>query len=239
MRVTGEGTKAARRWFWPMWLLATIVGLIVVVTQAVDLMGYSGQLVASIVPIKSLAVAGDNQVGQTFVAPAAGLERVDVLFFGFRRQNTQPITFHLRRQGEETDLVLKMFSASEVWGWRWKRFEFNPIPDSAAQAYVFFFDSPASTPADSIGLAGVRGDVYGQGTSFFLGVPADGDVAFKTFYAGVSLQSKLAMLADRLIAHKPGIWGDIRLYILLGAANLFLVVYLATDICRQNRQSES
>ena len=229
----------ARRWFWPAWLAVTLAGLIIVVIQMVDLVGYSGQLVASVMPIEKLAVAGDNLVGQTFVASRPGLERVDVLLYGFRRRNTQPVTFHLRRQGEETDLVSQTFSAAEVWGWRWKRFDFDPMPDSAGQAYVIFFYSPTSTPADSISPSGAPGDVYSQGTAFFLGVPAAGDITFKTYYAGVTLRDKLTALAGRLIEHKPGVWGNIYTYLLLGTVYLFLVACLGYSFYRRSGIPES
>lgn len=222
--------KRIRRWFWPIWVLATLFGLSLVVFEMFDLLGYSGQLVGSVMPVEELAVAGPNRVGQTFVAARHGLCRVDLLLYGFRRHNTQQVIFHLRRQGEEKDLVRLFFSAAEVRGWRWKTFDFPPIPDSGGKGYELSVDSSSSTPEDSLSPSGIRGDVYPWGASFFLGVPADGDLAFKTFYAGVSLPDKVTALENRITAHKPGPWAATSLYLVLAGWNLTLAIGLGAHI---------
>ena len=229
--------KQIRRWFWPVWLLATLAGLGVIAFEMTDLLGYSGQLVGSVMPVEELAVAGQNRVGQTFVAAQDGLCRVDLLLYGFHRRNTQQVTFRLRSLGEERDLVRQFFVASEVWGWHWKTFDFPPIPDSGGKGYELSLDSSSSTPEDSISPSGIRGDVYARGTSFFLGVPADGDLAFKTFYSGVGLPEKLTTLATRITEHKPGPWAAIGFYVLLAGLYLGLVVALGAVIFLSGRAS--
>jgi hypothetical protein len=218
--------KALGKWFWPVWLLATLAGFGIVAAQMVTGLGYTGQLGASVMPDKGLTVREDIRVGQTFVAERPSMDRVDVLLYGFRQRNTQPVMFELRLQGTEESLVNITFEASEVWGWRWKRFEFAPIADSEGKAYEFFLYSPTSRADDSISPSGVVGDVYGGGTVFYLGAPQGGDMAFRVYYDGVTTQEKLSVLGDRITEGRPWMLGDITFYILLAILYLLLVLRL-------------
>jgi hypothetical protein len=75
-------------------------------------------------------------------------------------------------------------------------------------------------------IGGVEGDLYPYGTAIVNGQPVFAEAAFKTFYANVSVGDKLSALAAKIIASKPSIWGDLRLYVLLGLLYLLLMVRL-------------
>ncbi len=229
-KVTFFSGRRIRKVFWVVWPLLTLAGLLLIGAHTLALLGYEGQFLNKIRPGPAIALVGGVQLGQTFVAPRNGLERVDVLMYGYRRRNSQPVTFHLRKIGTDQDEVSFTFNAGEVRGWRWQSFRFAPLEDSAGQAYYFFFDSPTSTPDDALTLGGVEGDVYPNGAALINGHPARADVAFKTFYANVSLADKLSALATRITEHKPSVWGDIRFYLLLAGAYILLLFGIFVEL---------
>ena len=218
--------RTARRLFWLAWPVLTIVGLALIVLQALSLLGSEGQFVNLIRPPIGVTVAKGVQLGQRFVAPRAGLYRVDVLMYRPLRCTTQPVTFHLRKEGVEDDRVTIPFNANEVWGWRWMSFRFDPQGDSEGQAYFFLFDSPTSVAEDSLALGGVEGDLYPNGTAIMNGQPAFADAAFSTFYANVTLGETLSALVGKITHSKPSMMGDGRFYTLLGVLYLLLVLRL-------------
>ena len=229
--------STVRKVFWLAWPLLTLVALVVIGVSSLALLGYEGQFVNMVRPGPATALVGGLELGQTFVAPHARLDRIDVLLYGYRRSNTQPVTFHLRKDDAEQDDVSFTFNAGEVWGWRWRSFRFEPLAGSAGQTYYFFFDSPTSTPDDALTIGGVEGDLYPNGTALINRHPAFADAAFKTFYADVSLTDKLSALVARITQAKPSIWGDVRFYVLLISLYLLLVIRLGWCICRMRSAS--
>jgi hypothetical protein len=224
--------RALRPWFWVAWAVAVVLALGFVGFTGFAELGGEGQPVNLIRLSSAISLAGGTQLGQRFVAPRAGLQRIDVLLYGYFRRNTQPVTFHLRREGAAEDEVTRTFNASEVWGWRWMSFRFDPLPDSEGQAYVFFFESPTSTPDDGLTLGGVEGDLYPHGTGLINGQPVRADAAFMTYYDGVTCGEKLTALMAKLTGAKPSIWGDIRLYVVLGILYVLLMLRLLYAVYR-------
>lgn len=214
----------ARHLFWRSWLPLTVLALGIIGWQASDTLLSDGQLVNNIRPGPTISLANGRQLGQTFVAARAGLERVDVLMFGYHRRNTQPVTFHLRPAAAAQDVFSATFNADEVWGWRWMSFRFPALPDSAGQTYYFFFESPTSTPEDALTLGGVEGDLYAPGTALINGQPARADAAFRTYYADLGLSDVWRALSARLVEGKPWLWGSLPFYVGLGVVYLLLVV---------------
>ncbi|MGC8879095.1 MAG: hypothetical protein ACP5R2_07720 [Anaerolineae bacterium] len=227
--------KTSKRWFWIFLPTFALAGLVLIVFQTLELMGFEGQPVNLIRLSPAINLANGTQIGQTFLAPRPGLYRIDVLLYGYFRRNTQPVTFHLRKINSQEDLMHISFSASEVWGWHWKSFVFDPLSDSEGQTYHFFFESPTSTPEDAITLGGVEGDLYPHGTGTVNGQPIRADAAFKTYYVGVTWSDKLTALAHKITAGKPSLWGDIRFYVLLGIIYMLLVARLFSEIYRLRR----
>jgi hypothetical protein len=216
-----------RKIFWIAWPLLTLMGLLVVVVRSLALLGYDGQFVNLLPPTPATAIVRGVELGQTFVAPRDGLQRIDVLMYRPFLHTTSPATFHLREEGAQQDLFSFTFDSGETRGWHWQSFRFAPLANSAGQTYYFFFDSPASGPDDALKLGGVEGDLYPNGTALINRHPAFADVAFKTFYANVSLSDKLSALAGKITEHKPSVWGNIRFYVLLALLYLLLVVLSA------------
>jgi hypothetical protein len=221
-----------RKVFWLVWSLLMVTGLLLILARTLALLGYEGQILNKISPNPTIALVSGMQLGQTFVAPRPELERIDVLMYGHRRHNTQPVTFHLRKQEADQDEVTLTLNASQVKGWRWQSFRFPPLSDSAGQAYYFFFDSATSTPDDALTLGGVEGDIYPDGTAVINGHPALADMAFRTYYSNVSLAEKLSTLATRITENKPSIWGDVRFYIFLSVAYVLISLLIFIKIIK-------
>jgi len=224
-----------RRVFWITLPLMTVLGLLAALVSGMGCLGYEGQFVNLLRPTAAAALVGEIELGQTFVAARDGLNRIDILLYGYRRHNTQPVTWHLRRAGAAQDEVTVEFNAGDVWGWAWVPFLFDPLPTSSGQAYYFFFESPTSTTDDALTLGGVEGDLYPNGSAVINGQPAFADAAFMTFYSGVSWGEILTAFAGKLTGAKPSIWGDIRLYALMAIMYLLLLWRLLREVYRTSK----
>jgi hypothetical protein len=189
---------------------------------SLNLLGFEGQTLYYAPPAEIQEVKGDKTIGQTFVAPLPGLHRVDVMLFSQGRRNTRDVTFHLRQGlNSPTDIVSITFNALAVKGREWYTFDFPPLPDSADKTYYFYFSSPKSTDGDAIAVGGIQVDLYPGGEAYFGSTPTKADVAFRTYYSGVTLRQKAERLLGRLAENRPFLWGNRYFYVLL------VIVYLA------------
>jgi hypothetical protein len=201
-------------------------GLITIVFKGLDLLGYEGQLINFYHhPISdALEIKGDLAIGQTFLAPVDGLQRIDVVLRTYGRRNSHDVTFYLKQSLDSPDVIYQeTFNSSEVRNNSWRTFEFPPIPDSEGRTYFFYFASPDSVQGDAITVGGGQGDYYNGGNAYLGPVPADADLTFRTYY-GLSPNEKLSILGQRLIENKPSVWGDVHFYMLL--AGLYILILL-------------
>jgi len=121
----------------------------------------------------------ENSYGQSFVSQYNHLGRIDVMLATFARENHYPVVFHLRRApGDPDDLVSLEFDASTVADNAFYTFSFDPMPDSAGQAFYFFLDSPQSVPGDAITIWATTEDAYPSGTRHNNHQPVAGDLRF-------------------------------------------------------------
>lgn len=193
-----------------------LTGLASIFVRGLDQLGYEGQLISYAHLIsEALEIKGNLTIGQTFLAPLDGLQRIDVVLRTYGRPNTHDVTFYLKQSPDSPEVIYQeTFNASEVWDNQWRTFEFPPIPDSAGKTFFFYLASGDSVAGDAITVGGGLGDLYNGGSAYFGPVPAEGDLAFRTYY-GLSFKEKLSILEKRLVEDKPSIWGDIRFYIVL------------------------
>lgn len=209
-------------------------GLITIVIKGLDLLGYEGQLVNFYHhPISdALEIKGDLAIGQTFLAPVDGLQRIDVVLRTYGRRNTHDVTFYLKQSLDSPDVIYQEpFNASEVRNNSWRTFEFPPIRDSEGRTYFFYFASPDSVQGDAITVGGGQGDYYNGGTAYLGPVPADADLAFRTYY-GLSPNEKLSILGQRLIENKPSVWGNIRFYMLLAGSYILILIIVFVELVK-------
>jgi hypothetical protein len=209
-------------------------GLITIVIKGLDLLGYEGQLINFYhQPISdALEIKGDLAIGQTFLAPVDGLQRIDVVLRTYGRRNTHDVTFYLKQSLDSPEVIYQeTFDASEIRNNSWRTFEFPPIPDSAGRTFFFYFASPDSVKGDAITVGGALGDLYNGGNAYLGPVPADADMAFRTYY-GLSPSEKLAILGERLVENKPSVWSDIRFYLLLAGLYVLILLLAFVELIR-------
>lgn len=216
-------------------LLLISGGLALIVITGFDNLGHAGQIVNyENLDMTGLEIQGDFILGQTFLAPRDGLQRIDVMLRTYERQNTHDVTVYLKQSPDSPEVLYQeTFNAATVWNNRWRRFEFPPIPDSAGKTYFFYLASPDSVAGDAISVGGATGDFYDHGITYLAIGPAQGDLAFRTYY-NLSTSKKLTMLGQRLVEDKPSLWGDINFYLLLLALyglillRIFIELFKAT-----------
>jgi hypothetical protein len=211
--------------------LVPLIGLALIIAQSLRLIGFEGQIFNHGTPTEIQEIKGDRIIGQTFVAPLPGLDRIDVLLFDRGHHNTQPVTFHLRQgvDGSE-DLLSISFNASEVRGESWHTFTFSAMPDSGGKAYYFYFSSPDSSTGNAIAVGGVEGNLYSRGTAYLYSTPTNADLAFRTYYSDITLSQKVEKLAERLTEHKPFVLGNIYFYVFLALVYVIFVTALSWQI---------
>ena len=205
---------------------ALLAGLITSFIEGLDRLGYEGQLNNEYFGPASdlLEIKGDLTIGQTFQAPLDSLHRIDVVLRTYGRKNTHDVTFYLKESLDSPEVIYQeTFNASEVRNNGWRTFEFSPVPHSASKSFFFYIASPDSVQGDAITVGGGDSDYYTGGQAYLGPVPANADLAFRTYY-GLSPNEKLAILGQRLVENKPSVWGDVRLYLLL--AGLYILVLL-------------
>ncbi len=219
--------------------ISLLAGLTLISIKALDLLGYEGQLINSYIinPSNSdvVEIKEGFTIGQTFVALEDGLHRIDVVLRTYGRQNTHDVTFYLKQSLDSPDIIYQeTFNASEVGDNCWRTFEFPPISDSGEKMFFFYFSSPDSVEGNAITVGGGQGDFYNGGNAYGGFVPAQGDLAFRTYY-GLSPGEKLSILGQRLVEDKPSIWGDIRFYILLVVLYALIMLRVFIELIKQVR----
>ncbi len=191
-------------------------GLALILITWLDGLGHAGQIVNyETLDIDELEIKGGFILGQAFLAPRDGLNRIDVILRTYGRRNTRDVTFYLKPAPDSPDIIYQeTFNAAGVWNQQWRTFEFPPLADSAGKTYFFYLASPDSVAGDAISVGGATGDFYNDGSTYLAIGPAQGDLAFRTYY-DLSLREKLSLLGQRVTEDKPSIWGDIDFYLLL------------------------
>jgi hypothetical protein len=181
------------------------------------------------------AVAGEllasGRLGQTFVAEYPGLSRVEVVLATLGRDNTGPVVFHLQdAPAASRDIITLTIDAGQAAD-AYHAFEFSPIGDSAGRAFYFFLEAPKAEPGNAIGVWGATEDVYPDGEAVMRGVEDHGvrELQFRLGY-DAPLMGKVGIFMDRLTANKPSLWGNVWLYVLLGATYVVLLYALIVQM---------
>ena len=164
-------------------------------------------------------VAG-RSFGQTFHAAFSGLYRVDVLLATYARQNHGPVLFHLSEGSGGSDLVAIEVEAAQVRDNAFHRFVFEPIADSAGREFFFHFEAPGAAPGNAITIWQADFDAYPSGRAYVDGYPADGDLAFVTYYRPHPTEVRCA-LGEQVRARSPLLWQA--RWLMLGVATAWVV----------------
>lgn len=131
-------------------------------------------------------IVGTYTVGQTFVATADNLNRIDVSMATYARRNRGPVVFYLRESPVSAENIARIeFEAATVRD-GYRTFRFEPIPDSAGRHFYFSLEAPDAAPGNAVTVWQTARDVYPDGHAIVNGQPGEGDLAFR-LYADYSL----------------------------------------------------
>ena len=177
-------------------------------------------------PAAERQIWGANGFSQEFIAPHNGLNRLDIFFQTYFRQNTQDVTIRLLEVSkvENIERFHTTFIPVDISAQGWQTFSMPPIPESAQKNYIITIESPQSSPGNAVTVGGIlEADPYQLGKAFIGATPLNGDIAFRTCYQMSGLE-KIDELSRQLTQHRPGVWGNPIFY---GA---IVVVYFALII---------
>jgi len=139
-------------------------------------------------------ITSTHTVGQTFVATADNLTRLDVLMATYARRNRGPVVFYLRQSPTSAENLVRIeIEAATIRDNEYRTFRFDPIPDSGGRSFYFFFESPEAAPGNAVTVWQSAQDVYPDGATVIDGLPGEGDLAFQS-YTGYSLHAIAADL---------------------------------------------
>jgi hypothetical protein len=123
-----------------------------------------------------------NRVGQTFVARADNVARVDVAMGTHGRANDGTVFFRLWEETPERTLLRETaFNAAAVKNNLFHTVRFKPVSDTMGRTYYFVFSSAESTYENSICAWMNRHDIYPEGRYFLRHEPGDGDLMFRVY----------------------------------------------------------
>ena len=126
-------------------------------------------------------LSGSLTIGQSFVSPCAGLNRIDILVGTYKQQNRGTIHFNLFVPGSNHALVSKSFDSSKIPDNSYLRVRFAPLRSSQGCQYYFDLRATDTRPNEGVAIWSSSGDTLANSTSFINGSPAQGDLAFRAF----------------------------------------------------------
>jgi GT2 family glycosyltransferase/glycosyltransferase involved in cell wall biosynthesis len=131
-------------------------------------------------------LVGGRVHGQTIAPTEDGLCGVAVRFGGYRRLNTQDVTFRLRAEDEpDRELASATVNASLLPDGEFYAFRFRPIADSKGRRFIFSLESPGSVEGDAVTLWAELTEGVTSDTRYEDGRPRAGRLAYRLIYAAV------------------------------------------------------
>jgi hypothetical protein len=214
-----------------LFFIIIFVGLGMITISLLNQLACEGQPINNNVsPTQSQQIWGDQIISQSFVAPRSYLNRVDILFQTYGRQNTHDVTFRVleARADDENplagiELIKRTFNAASINDQSWYTFSFPPVADSAGKTYVISLQSPESEEGDAITVGGIERNVYVPGTAFLGPIPVPADITFRACFQ-MGIAEKLRVLSEQVTRNRPGLWNEITFYASILAAYVVLIV---------------
>jgi hypothetical protein len=205
-------------------LLPLLLGLVLLVSwQRGFQLAFSGPYGQTVNDVVLGELLPGQCPGQTFVADAPGLYRIDVLLATYARSNHGPLTLHVRGAPfAAVDWATVSVDMSTVVDNAFQAFTFNPLPLPAGVPAFFCLEAPAAAPGNAVTLLPRQADSYLAGRALW-GAPAGGpepaatpmseaaDLTFRLYYQPGATWAISAGLA-RLAADKPGLLGQPAFY---------------------------
>lgn len=189
------------------------VGLVATGISSLNQLACEGQPINfRIDPTAEQQLWGDQLFSQSFIAPRNGLNRIDIMFQTYERQNTHQVGVQLLEISPDAPwsgtLISEFtFNAATVRDRVWRSFAFPAIADSAGKSYLIQIQSPDSTPGNAITVGGIEWDTYAPGTAYLGPVPLRADITFRACFRMTTVE-KLQVLSGQLTQNRPGLWGN-------------------------------
>ncbi|HEX9922947.1 MAG TPA: hypothetical protein VGD99_09805, partial [Anaerolineae bacterium] len=128
----------------------TLVGFLVIGAFAWPQLACEGQPINNnVAPTQAQQIRGELIIGQSFIAPRDGLNRIDLRIQTYRRRNTHDVTLRLLDVPEGAGNPLEglevyqtAFNASTVRDQAWLTFRLPQISDSGGKRYLIALQSP-------------------------------------------------------------------------------------------------
>ncbi len=199
------------------------IGLLMIGRSSLNQLACEGQPINfRIEPTAEQQIWGEFILSQVFISPRNGLNRIDIMFQTYQRQNTHDIHVRLLEAWPNINNPLQnlqsvkefTFKATVVPDRVWYRLGFPPLTDSAGKTYVIQLQSPDSVPGDAITVGGIEWDTYAPGMAFLGPTPVRADITFRACYSMTNLE-KLQVLAEQLTQNRPYVWGHIGFYVVI------------------------
>lgn len=189
-------------------------------------------------PTEAQEIYGERLVGQTFVAPRDGLNRIDLFFNTYNRRNTATVTVRLLDLSEQpenpfqgVEIFRTSFSAETLQDRTWHSLDLPPIPNSAQKPYLISIESPDGAPGNAVAVSGLEHNVYLPGSAYWRQGPLPADAAFRVCFE-LSFAEKVGLWAGQLTRHRPGLLGHFGFYVGLGAVYAVLMGWLFLRLAR-------
>ncbi len=204
-----------------IFLILALVGFGSIIAYWFNQLACEGQPINNnVTPTESQQIWGDQIISQSFVASHNNLNRVDILFQTYQRQNTHDVTLQLleaRADNQDPfkglELFQATFNAATVSDQSWRTFTFPPITRSKGKTYVITLQSPDSVEGNAITVGGIERDIFQSGEAFLGPVPLRADITFRTCFQMTTLE-KLQILADQITRNRPSLWGEATFYVI-------------------------
>ena len=197
-----------------------VIGLGIIGASLLDQIACEGQLFNNNeAPTVAQKLFGERVIGQSFVAPRDGLNRIDVMFLTYDRRPTPPVSLRLLELAGEPENPLatgvEVFhtttATNAVQNHVWHQFDLPPIDTSGQKRYLIALTAPEASDAQAVTVGGIERNVYLPGTAFFGPTPVPADIAFRTCYE-MSAGERLSVLAEQVTRQRPGVFGHVGFY---------------------------
>lgn len=155
-------------------LIMVLLSSVLVIRKQVDLVQDQGEVLYQI--------SGEKRIGQSFTPLHDNLNIIMLDLRNIQIRNEEKITFTLEEKETKEEVRRIEISGANIGDPSRIRFQFDPLSDSGGRSYIFFLESPTSTPQNGVEIFYSPQDVYPQGTMWLNNQELEGDLRFTVHY---------------------------------------------------------
>ena len=171
----------------------------------------------------SAPLAGETRVGQAFVAPMAGLYRIEVSLVPAPGAPDRTVILHLKAgPAAQEDLYTAEINTAGIDPGAPLGFEFAPVRDSKGREFFFYLESPGTVPEEAPSLRYSPSSTLEPAGAYLNGEPLAGDLTFHTFYT-LRTRDRVDLLLSRMAEGRPYLMGSKAFYLVVAAAYVLVL----------------